>query len=132
MGHKSNTKSKTKEKQEKKFARPMRRVGAAARVLAPEDIEPGIHVCLFSQRHELLWIGDCAASGEAVRQQVVSLLPRWPSVHRVQAVSLPFVLAVDADGEAMTFDVRLQSLALVDPKLGKAAFKQAKLQRARS
>lgn len=83
------------------------------RPLAPEEIRPGMHVCVTHEVDERLPYFDLEDLRSCAPQTVRFVrLPTEPSLPlRVVAVCLPFVLAERPDGKQEMLDVRLRRVA---------------------
>ncbi len=92
--------------------------------LAPEDIEPGTFVVVFSGTHErfpCFWESSASSPPpQPVRFVCLECADGEPLL--VVAVCLPFVMTIDKDGDQRTLDVRQTVLARVSEIYGLEAF----------
>jgi len=93
------------------------------RPVAPEELAPGMFVCVMSATSQAWPDTDCVPGGSTLRVLRLVFIPEGAGVPlRVQSVCLPFVLVSGFDGRAQTLDIRLVRLARVRKKHAKAAF----------
>jgi hypothetical protein len=100
----------------------MNRKSSIARAIAPEDIRAGMYIALL---HEIdFGCGFCwevepalmAARGPRLR------IPCEADPYHVKAVSLPFILVQQADGDVTTLDARRYRFARLPSAFGRKAF----------
>lgn len=96
-----------------------------AKVVAPEDIQPGDYLVVLHTTYELtpMLIG-CESFSAPPRAAPVTLMSWDTEPKKVLGVCLPIVLIVEPDGDKATLDTRRHQLARVAPHFGRAAFRK--------
>jgi hypothetical protein len=100
-----------------------------AKALAPEEVRPGDYVTplyAVAEVPSFWWYADAwnLPPDEPVRLRFTSTCDGAPL--RVKSVCLPFVLAKQSSGIALTIDLRRCQLARLDPAYAKRAWKSLK------
>jgi hypothetical protein len=100
-----------------------------AKALAPEEVRPGDYVTplyTVAEVPSFWWYADAwnLPPDEPVRLRFTSTCDGTPL--RVKSVCLPFVLAKQPSGIAVTIDLRRCQLARLDPAYAKQAWKSLK------
>lgn len=93
------------------------------RPVAPEELAPGMFVCVMSATSQGWPDTDCAPGGSTLRVLRLVFIPEGAGVPLlVESVCLPFVLVRGFDGRSQMLDIRLVRLARVPKRHAKAAF----------
>lgn len=100
---------------------------SASRTVAPEDLAPGRYIAVLRERGEFVRGGSCDVP-VALYVESLSLLPDKEDIApmKIVATCLPFVLVQKPDGSCATLDVRAVTLAELDPRYGRLAFRRLK------
>ena len=124
---KKDADTRRKDKARRKLGKLRGSVAAPSRLVGPEDLKVGMHVIVSRVTSEAVWLTDDPAGGERLARETYESFPWCTFVYRITAVSLPYVLAVDTEGDPATLDVRRHRLARVANSFGKLAFRQQRL-----
>jgi len=120
-------KSKTK-KHKRKRHRTLPGI-SAMQSAAPEDLQPGDYVALSEMMVQLLPSdAETLATGDTVTPLRVKVMPcDAGEPAKILAICLPFVTAVHAQGDVLTYDLRQERLVKLPPRYGKHVFKQHRI-----
>ena len=122
--------AKTKTKKRRKAAGAgrgmLKACGRPSRLIGPEDVRPGIWVTVSEVTHRLPDACDDGFSPAGELRRLGTMTWTGPSMIAgmpllVQAVSLPFVLTTDAEGEPWELDLRKHRLARLPKQCGRRA-----------
>ncbi|MEM9252138.1 MAG: hypothetical protein AAGB29_07285 [Planctomycetota bacterium] len=97
----------------------------AIRAAVPEDLRRGDVIVVTHEQFQVLRVGCDAGYGEKdLRVDRVTCIPSWDAGRpmKVRAVCLPFVYAVTPEREGEAIDLRLQTIARLPRKAGRAVF----------
>lgn len=96
-----------------------------ARRLAPEDVKPDMFVALHEVicEHATYFLyPDALKPVEQQKMRIVWQADGAGKPYRVKAVCLPYVLALEPEGNPRTFDLRKHNLVRLDDAYGRQAF----------
>ena len=95
-----------------------------ARLIGPEDVRPGLYVTVAETTWQVLYVPE--ESGIGAPEARIARVSGWDGDAgwplRVVSVSLPYVLAIDRDGDHVAVDLRRSRLARLSKAYGQAAF----------
>jgi hypothetical protein len=100
----------------------------AARRIAPEDIAPGCYIAVLRENCEFIRGVFCDVPARLTVEQVATLPDEEDlAPMKVIAVCLPFVLVQKPDGKCRTLDVRAFTVAALDLRFARLAFRRLKV-----
>ena len=95
--------------------------------LAPEDIRPGLHVCVLNVVYEVPpFLLEGSALCEGRPPKMVCLPDDDETPVKIVEVCLPFMLAERPDGSMRTLDVRRYRLARVSDRFARKLFMRSR------
>lgn len=124
---KKDAETPRKSKARRKLQKTRGNVETPSRLIGPEDLKVGMYVTVSQVNQEAVWLTDDPSGGERVEREMYESFPWCTYVYRIRAVSLPYALAVDHEGDVATLDLRRHRLARVAKSFGKLTFRLQRL-----